>query len=158
MAAKALEADFDKWQKAHGAKSDLVWLEMSEKGRTINFLLEGMDEFTLRFPEVYPPQNDSHRFVRPPRSPLSRPDAQRQSMTVQARSLANWATEVNKMLATGTPMHIGDILTRSLALKKEVQTKSKVSALHSSHPLNFNPPLLAIRKEGPQVRHGGRDH
>lgn len=49
-------------------------------------------------------------------------------MTVQARSLANWATEVNKMLATGTPMHIGDILTRSLALKKEVQSKSKVSA------------------------------
>lgn len=128
MAAKALEADFDKWQKAHGAKSDLVWLEMSEKSRTINFLLEGMDEFTLRFPEVYPPQNDSHRFVRPPRCALCRPDAQRQSMTVQARSLANWATEVNKMLATGTPMHIGDILTRSLALKKEVQSKSKVSA------------------------------
>lgn len=63
-AAKALEADFDKWQKVHGAKSDLVWLEMSEKSRTINFLLEGMDEFTLRYPEVYPPTNDSHRFVR----------------------------------------------------------------------------------------------
>lgn len=75
MAAKALEADFDKWQRANGAKSDLVWLEMSEKSRTINFLLEGMDEFSLRFPEVYPPQNDSHRFVRRPQC-------------VRARSLA----------------------------------------------------------------------
>lgn len=50
-------------------------------------------------------------------------------MTVQARSLQNWATEVNKMLATGTPPLIGDILTRAIALKKEVQSRKVLACL-----------------------------
>ena len=66
MAAKALEADFDKWQKATGGKNDLVWLELTERSRAINFLLEGMDEFSIKFPEVYPPADEKHRFVSAP--------------------------------------------------------------------------------------------
>ena len=65
-------------------------------------------------------------------------------MVVQARSLQNWATEVNKMLATGTPMLIGDILTRSLALKKELQNK-KVCDL-PVHPFPYD----AVGQEGPE--------
>ncbi len=61
-AGKAVESDFDKWQKSKGGFGDLVWLSLDGTSRTINFLLEGMDEFSITYPPNYP-VDDNARFV-----------------------------------------------------------------------------------------------
>jgi hypothetical protein len=47
-ADKALETDFDRWQSSSSVAGDLVWLGLDSSSRTVNFLLEGMDEFSVR--------------------------------------------------------------------------------------------------------------
>jgi len=122
-AGKALESDFDKWQKSKGGFGDLVWLSLDANTRTVNFLLEGMDEFSITYPPNYP-QDEKARF----------------SLTASAKSLAPWVQNVNAWLQNQSKLSIADVLSKSLEMKKNAPRAS---------PSSEKPPALkkAITRE-----------